>query len=126
MSSQTAGAGGRTLTLHVTPGQEGHVLSVWTNGAPVLDAVIDNRPIRTDPSPRAVDDTAWSADFLNAPAGGSTIALTLKGLQPITVVVLDRAAGLPEIPGQTFTARPPAIVPIQTGDQTLVRRTYSF
>jgi hypothetical protein len=44
----------------------------------------------------------------------------------LTVAVTERAAGWPELPGKTFAPRPESLVPIQTGDQTVVRRTYVF
>ncbi|MCX6550835.1 MAG: hypothetical protein NTY02_07500, partial [Acidobacteria bacterium] len=118
--------GGRTLTMHVSPAQEGHVLSVWTNGASVIDAAIDGRPVKINTAPRASGDTAWSLDYINAPASGATLTLTLKGTQPLTVAVVDRFSGLPGFPGKSFGSRPTSVVQIQTGDQTVVRRTYVF
>ena len=117
---------GRTLTIHVKPAAEGHVLTVWTNGARVLDAAIGGTPVRLSTAPRAADDTAWSVDFVNAAADGATITLTVKSLGRLTVALLDRSAGLPVIPGLTFEPRPSSIVPIQSGDMTIVRRTYTF
>jgi hypothetical protein len=127
VSSATAAAGeGRTLTIHVRPAAEGRVLTVWTNGAQVIEAAIGGEPVKLSTAPRAADDTGWSVDFVNAAAGGATITLTVKGLDRLTVAVLDRAAGLPGIPGRAFEPRPPSVVPIQSGDMTSVRRTYTF
>jgi hypothetical protein len=99
---------------------------VWANGAEVLEAAIDGRTVKMNRSPRAADDTAWTADFLNASASGATITLTLKGAKPLTVAVVDRSPGLPEVPDKRFEPRPAWIVPIQSGDQTVVRRSYVF
>ena len=127
VSSATVSDGqGRTLSFHVRPAADGHMLSVWTNGAAVLDAALGGKPLKVSTAPRAADDTAWSIDFVNAPAGGATITLTVKGRERLTVALLDRTAGLPAIPGRTFTPRPPTIVPIQSGDTTSVRRTYTY
>jgi hypothetical protein len=126
VTGSAVSAGGRVLTLHVKPAQEGHVLSVWTNGAPVIDASFDGRPIKLDRAPRATDDTAFSLDWLNASAAGGILTLTVRGTQRLTVDVVDRWVGLPEFPSRTFEARPPASVPIQLGDTTVVRRRYTF
>ena len=125
-SATAAGGEGRTLTIHVKPAAEGRMLTVWTNGAQVIEAAIGGEPVKLSTAPRAADDTAWSVDFVNAAADGATITLTVKGLDRLTVAVLDRAAGLPAVPGRTFEPRPPSVVPIQSGDMTSVRRTYTF
>ena len=125
-SASVAQGQGRTLTFRVAPAKPGHVLTVWTHGAAVLEAAIGGRPVKLSTAPRAADDTAWSVDFVNADADGATITLTVKGPDPVTVALLDRSAGLPPVPGRTFTPRPASIVPIQSGDQTIVRRTYTF
>jgi len=118
--------GGRTVTFRVKPARDGDALSVWVNGVPTLDAEIDGRRITAPSAPRAADDTAWSLDYLNAPAAGATITLTLKGSGPLIVAVVNRSAGLPEISGNAFQPRPPSLMPVQGGDQTVVRRSYVF
>jgi hypothetical protein len=118
--------GGRNVTFRVAPGLDGHALSVWVNGAPALDVSVDGKRVSGAPVPRAPDDTAWTLDYFNAPASGATIAMTLKGSQPLTVAVAERAHGLPDLPGRTHAPRPASLMPIQTGDQTVVRRTYIF
>ena len=118
--------GGRYVTFRVTPGIEGHALSVWVNGVPALDVSVDGRPVADAFARRAADDTAWTLDYFNAPASGTAIAMTLKGSQPLTVAVAERAHGLPDLPGWIHTPRPASLMPIQLGDQTVVRRTYIF
>jgi hypothetical protein len=118
--------GGRNVSFRVTPGREGGALSVWVNGVPTLDVSIDGKRLSGAPVHRAPDDTAWTLEYYNAPASGAVVALTLKGSQPLTVAVTERAAGLPQLPGRTYTPRPAALMPAQTGDLTVVRRTYTF
>lgn len=118
--------GGRTVTFRASPAREGDDLSVWVNGASTLDAAIDGISVPGPIRPRAPDDTAWSLGYVNAPVTGVTIALTLKGLQPLTVAVVERRAGLPSIPGMVFTPRPASRMPVGGGDQTMVRRSYTF
>jgi len=118
--------GGRNVTFRVTPGREGHALSIWVNGVPALDVSVDGRPVADAFARRAPDDTAWTLEYFNAPASGVTVAMTLRGSLPLTVAVAERSHGLPDLPGTAYTPRPASLIPIQMGDQTVVRRTYTF
>jgi hypothetical protein len=44
----------------------------------------------------------------------------------VTVILVDRSSGLPTIPGATFSQRPTDSMPIHSGDQTMVRRSFVF
>ncbi len=118
--------GGRNITFRATPGREGHELSVWVNGVPALDVSVDGTRITGMPAQRAPGDTAWTLNYMNAPASGTTVALTLKGSEPLTVGVVERLFGLPDMPGKAITPRPASLIPFQDGDLTVVRRTYVF
>jgi MFS family permease len=118
--------GGRNVTIRATPGREGDELSVWVNGVPALDVYVDGRRITGMPAVRAPDDTSWTLNYMNAPASGATVSLTLKGSGRLTVAVVERSFGLPDIPGMAITPRPASLMPVQDGDMTIVRRTYTF
>ena len=119
--------GGRNVTFVASPGREGNMLSVWVNGVSALDVSVDGMRVDGAFTRRAPDDTAWTLDYHNAPASGVTVSLTLRGTQPLTVAVVERVSGLPMQPGVfVHTARPGSLFPIQAGDQTVVRRTYTF
>jgi len=118
--------GGRNVTFRAAPGREGDELTVWINGAPALDVSVDGTLVNGAFALRAPADTAWTMSYANAPASGVVIALALKGSQPLTVAVAERSFGLPDIPGTTLAPRPPSLTPIQDGDLTVVRRTYTF
>jgi hypothetical protein len=118
--------GGRNVAFRVTPGREGHALSIWVNGAPALDGSVDGRLVSGAFARRAPDDTSWTVEYHNAPASGVTVAMTLRGSKPLTVAVAERAHGLPELEGVAYSPRPASLIPIQQGDQTVVRRTYTF
>ena len=113
---------GRVVTFDAMPAREGDVLSVWVQGPPVIGVSIAGKEHPAPPG----KGTTWSLDCINTPAAGVEIALTLKGPGPLTVAVVNRYAGLPEIPGHVYTPRPARLVPVQFGDQTVVRRTYVF
>jgi len=87
---------------------------------------VDGRPVADAFARRAPDDTAWTLEYFNAPASGVTVAMTLRGSLPLTVAVAERSHGLPDLPGTAYTPRPASLIPIQMGDQTVVRRTYTF
>jgi len=118
--------GGRTVTIRATPAREGDELSLWINGVPALDVSVDGTRVTGIPANRAPDDTAWTLNYMNAPASGVVVAMTLKGAGPLTVAVVERSFGLPDLPGAAMTPRPPSLMPHQDGDTTVVRRTYTF
>jgi hypothetical protein len=118
--------GGRNVTFRASPGREGNELSVWVNGVPALDVLVDGVLVSGAFARRAPDDTAWMLNYVNAPASGALVTLMLRGSAPLTVGVVERAFGLPEIPGWAPAPRPASLVPIQDGDLTVVRRTYVF
>jgi hypothetical protein len=118
--------GGRNVTFRATPGREGAALSVWVNGVPALDVSVDGTPVGGAFTRRGPDDTAWTLEYHNASASGVTITMTLRGTRPLTVAVAERTYGLPELAGVVRVPRPAWLMPIQTGDVTVVRRTYTF
>jgi hypothetical protein len=93
---------------------------------PALDVSIDGKRVTGEPAHRAADDTAWTLNYANAPASGAVVAMTLKGSQSLTVAVVERSFGLPAVPDRTYAPRPASLMPVQEGDLTVVRRTYTF
>ncbi|HSK09640.1 MAG TPA: hypothetical protein VK911_08685, partial [Vicinamibacterales bacterium] len=120
--SRAASPGGRVVTVRVSPAAEGHTVTVWASGATVVDAAVEGRHL---PGTPAADGT-WSLDFMNAPASGFTVTLDCRDGKPLRLAVLNRSAGLPAVPGRSYTPRPADIVPLQMGDLTIVRRDYEF
>jgi hypothetical protein len=118
--------GGRNVTIRATPAREGDELSLWINGVPALDVSVDGTRVTGIPANRAPNDTAWALNYVNAPASGVVVAMTLKGAGPLTVAVVERSFGLPDLAGAAITPRPPSLMPHQDGDTTVVRRTYTF
>ena len=116
--------GGRVLTIQLTPGAEGHALSAWLSGARVVQTAVEGRSVPAAWLDRP-GEQAWSLDFINPPASGIFVVVDCKGSAPIRLAVLDRSAGLPDGAGR-FAARPPELVPVHVGDQTVVRRTFTF
>ena len=117
---------GRSLSVRVTPSAEGHALSIWLSGAAVLEARINGRDVGMGAAGIQPSDDRWTLEYGNAPASGVTIALMLKNRDRITVAVLDRSAGWPTLAGKMFTPRPGDLMPIHSGDQTVIRRNFVF
>jgi hypothetical protein len=117
---------GRSLVIRVTPGAEGHMLSIWLSGATVLEAHVNGRDVAIVATPVLSRENLWTLDYGNAPASGITIALTLKSRDRLSLAVLDRTMGWPVIAGKAFTPRPADLIPTQYGDQTVIRRNFTF
>jgi len=120
----TTSAEGRVLRLKVVPAAEGHAVSVWVDGASVVDAKIDGRVVKqaAGAGPAARN---WTLDYVNAPADGFELSLDFRGQGKAAVAVLDRTFGLPAAAGR-ITERPADVVPEGLGDLTVVRRDYRF
>ncbi len=117
-----ASSDGRRLTLRVVPASDGHALSAWIAGPRVLQALVGGR----DAGAALPDQRWWSLDFANAPIAGLELTLQLHGADPVLLTLVDTAIGLPAIPGASFAPRPPWMMPAMRGDQTLVRRAFTF
>ena len=115
---------GRVLRLRIAPGVEGHAVSVWVDGARLVQATIDGQAVKpaAGETPSALN---WSLDYVNAPLAGFELALDFRGQDKVSVAVLDRTNGLPEAAGHV-TPRPADVISDGLGDQTAVRRSYVF
>ena len=60
------------------------------------------------------------------PADGVELKLQTKAGEQVNLAVVDRSSGLPTIPGTNFAPRPADSMPQHSGDQTMVRRTFTF
>lgn len=117
---------GRSLVLRITPGVQGHMLSIWLSGATVLEASVNGHDLGIGRSPAASPDNPWTLDYGNAPDTGITLALMLTGRDRASISVLDRSMGWPVIANKAYAARPADLIPTQSGDQTIIRRNYTF
>jgi hypothetical protein len=65
-------------------------------------------------------------DYANPPAEGLAVEIRVPAAAPVKIVLVDRSSGLPTIPGASFPPRPHDAMPIHSGDQTMVRRSFVF
>jgi hypothetical protein len=122
LAGSTSSSEGRRLRLRAVPGDEGHALSIWIGAGRVVDARVEGRVLK---SGGGAGSEAGSLDLVNVPAAGVELVIDVRGHDPVAVSVLDRVAGIPAAAGR-FEPRPPHIVPEGLGDQTMVRRYFTF
>jgi hypothetical protein len=80
-----------------------------------------------DPSEaRWPTDSTWNFDYFNVPPDGLDLRLRVQGANPVKLIVVDRAIGLPSISGMNLPPRPPDSMPQHWGDETLVLRSFVF
>ncbi len=115
--------GGRSLTLRLTPGIAGHLLTAWLAEVNVTGVELDGRDLRWDSSGQA---PWWGLSFANAPQAGILLKLQVKGTAPLKLMLVDWGYGLPVVPGTAYAPRPPSLMQAYRGDQSLVRKSYTF
>lgn len=115
----------RTLHLRITSPRHARTIHVSVAPAEVLDASVNGHDLGQPSQARWHEAGRWGFDYAN-PGDGIDLQLHVRGTQPVTVVLVDRSSGLPAIPGASFPPRPADSMPIHSGDQTMVRRSFVF
>jgi hypothetical protein len=116
----------RTLHLRITTPRHARTLHVGVAQAEVLRASVNGHDLGKPSDARWHQAGRWGFDYANPPAEGIDIQLILQAPGPVTIVLVDRSSGLPTIPGANFPPRPSDSMPIHSGDQTMVRRSFVF
>jgi hypothetical protein len=119
-------ADARLLRLRIKSPRGGRAISVEAPENEVLEAWANDRKLGQPPESRWNKHGAWSVQYANPSAEGFELRLRTKGDKPVTLVLVDRSTGLPNVPRETFTPRPDDSVPQHSGDQTMVRRSFVF
>ena len=115
----------RTLHLRVTSPRHARTIHIGVAQGQVLSASANGRDLGK-PSEARWDATGpWSFDYCN-PGDSIDLLLRVQGVAPVTLVLVDRSSGLPTIPGANLRPRPADSMPIHSGDQTMVRRSFVF
>jgi hypothetical protein len=116
----------RTLHLRITTPRHARTLHLGVAQAEVLSASVNGHDLGKPSEARWHQAGHWGFDYANPPADGIDLQLRVQAAGPVTIVLVDRSCGLPTIPGATFPPRPADSMPIHSGDQTMVRRTFVF
>ena len=116
----------RTLLLHISTPRHGRILHVGFSEAEVSGANVNGHDLGKPSEARWRQPGHWGFDYANPPAEGIAVEIRVQASAPVTVVLVDRSSGLPTIPGANFPPRPDDAMPIHSGDQTMVRRSFVF
>ncbi len=116
----------RTLHLRITTPRHARTLHVGITQVEVLSASVNGHDLGKPSDARWHQAGHWGFDYANPPAEGIDLLLRVQAAGPVTVVLVDRSSGLPTIPGGHFPPRPADSMPIHSGDQTMVRRSFVF
>jgi hypothetical protein len=125
----------RELQL-VAEAEGANVSLVAVNGKPVEQPkMIVHEAVVGTPAPSSARPSAFHRAFLNyagAPDTGLEVTLDMEATTPpnavarVHIKLFDYSDGLPEIPGQSFRARPGNISMQHFADMTMVSKSYSF
>ena len=126
MIENSTANGARTLRLRITSPRHARALAIDAPESEIVDGSVNGKKLGKPSEARFNPTGKWSLDYVNVPAEGIELNLTVAGTAPVKLRVTDRSLGLPEIPGKVFAPRRPDAVPRHMGDQTMVRRTFVF
>ena len=116
----------RTLHLRITTPRHARTLHVGVEQAEVFSANVNGHDLGKPADARWHQAGHWGFDYANPPADGIDVQLRVQAAGPVTIVLVDRSSVLPTIPGANFPPRPADSMPIHSGDQTMVRRSFVF
>jgi hypothetical protein len=116
--------GVRRVTLRVSAPAGATGLLMRARGAKVLASSIDGRAVDTTRYRHRTDD--WVMQYWAVPDSGAVVTLSVAPGSRIEFELAARRPGIPTVPGLTIPARPPYVVPSQTGDVNIVYRQWRF
>ena len=93
-------------------------------GAKVLTSSIDGRVVDTTRYRHRARD--WVMQYWAVPDTGAIVAFSIPANGHVDFDLAARRPGIPPVPGVTIPARPPYIVPSQSGDVSIVFRQWRF
>jgi hypothetical protein len=113
-------SGTRRLELRIRPAPETYSIRLRAVDTQVLSASVDGRAIDTTryrtPSPQ------WTLGYVDPPIEGFVLTLNVPTERPVQLDVVARSLDLPHVIKASIPSRPPDVVPIHAGDQTVVHR----
>jgi hypothetical protein len=119
---------GRTLTLLLMSPRKAAWITLYVSEVEVLEASVNGKPISRDAEARRTPAQGWRLRYTNPPDQGIEVTIKVRGTQPVKVRVVDGSLGLPApaMDGMNVKPRPDGLIPVQTGDVTLVSRAFVF
>ena len=90
----------------------------------MLSAAVDERMI--DPRHYRTPSPEWTLGYVDPPAEGFALTLTVPNGSRLELDAIARSPGLPRLLLGAIPPRPEGVVPIHAGDQTVVHRRIRF
>lgn len=116
----------RTLLLHISTPRHARTLHVGLRETEVFSATVNGHDLGKPSEARWRQAAQWGFDYANPPAEGLDVEIRVPASGPVKIVLVDRSSGLPAVLGANFPPRPDDSMPIHSGDQTMVRRSFVF
>ena len=111
-----------SLSVGASPGTT--ALGMRVTDALVIGAAVDGRSIDTKRYRLRTPD--WTLRYWAPSDSGAIVSLSVPAASTPKLEIVARSPGIPALPGVTILPRPANVVPVQSGDLTLVRRCVSF
>ncbi len=122
--ADSATAAGRRLTLRITTAPGTLELDMRSISGAVLSAAVDGRAIDTTRYRRRFPH--WQLSYSAPPDSGIVLELKVPRDAKTTLELIAESVGIPPLAGVAIPPRPSAVVPVQTGDITVVHRLVTF
>jgi hypothetical protein len=119
----TVSSGVRRVALRVKAPAGTVALAMHARGR-IIASSIDGRVVDTTRFRRRTRD--WTLQFWGIPDSGTVIELSVPAGGQIGFELAARRPGIPPVSGVQIPARPPYVVPSQTGDVNIVYRQWRF
>jgi hypothetical protein len=113
-------SGTRRLELRVHPAPGTYSIRLRAVDTRVLSAAVDGRTI--DTTHYRSQPAQWTLGYVDPPSEGFMLTLSVATDRPLEFDVIARSLDLPPAVKASIPARPPDVVPIHSGDQTVVHR----
>jgi hypothetical protein len=114
----------RQLSLRVRASAGTTALGMRVTDAPVIGAAVDGRAI--DTTRYRLRTRQWTLRYWAPSDSGAMLSLRVPVGSTPKLEIVARSPGIPALPGVTILPRPANVVPVQSGDLTLVRRSVSI
>ena len=114
----------RQLSLRVQGSAGTTALGMRVTDAPVISAAIDGRAI--DTTRYRLHTREWTLWYWAPSDSGALLSLIVPAGSTPKIEVLACSLGIPTLAGVTILPRPANVVPVQSGDVTIVCRRFSI
>ena len=122
--SDSTTSDGRQLSLRVQTAADATMLGIRVTAAPVISAAIDGRAV--DTTRYRLRTQEWALRYWAPSDAGALLRLTVPAGSTPTLEIIARCPGVPTLPGVSISPRPANVVPVQSGDVTILCRRFSM